>query len=346
LTGSPQPPCSTPTVQPPGFLLLVYATGTVVTALLSNDATAVVMTPAVLAAIKQTNREASPDPAPFLFSCAMVANAASFLLPISNPANLVVFARNMPPLGQWLAAFLLPSIAAIAVTLLVLRLWFRRELQSGLPSIEQRPRLSRAGCWVLAGLLAIAAVLLACSALHRDLGAPTFFCAVVLLLGTSAGTNASFFRSVRSVVSGVSWSVLPLVAGLFCLVEAVSRAGLAAFAAHVLHSAAALPRVEAVYGVGAGIAVLNNLVNNLPLGLLAGAAVQQSATHGAVAHAVLIGVDLGPNLSVTGSLATILWLIRIRREGVPVSGAQFLRVGLVAMPLALAASLAMLLLRR
>jgi arsenical pump membrane protein len=326
----------------PRLLLLVYASGIVVTALLSNDATAVVMTPAVLAAIKQSDGDGQRDPAPFLFACAMIANAASFLLPISNPANLVVFAKDMPPLGQWLAAFLLPSLASIAVTYIVLRLWFRRELQAKLPTVQDHPPLTRAGRWVLAGLLVIVAVLLTCSALHRDLGAPTCIAAILLVLLTCARSREGFTRSARTVVTGVSWSVLPLVAGLFCLVEVVSRAGLATLAVDALQQAAALPKAEGVFGLGMSIGILNNLVNNLPLGLLAGTAVQQSATHGALAHAILIAVDLGPNLSVTGSLATILWLMRIRREGVSVSGSQFLRVGLLAMPLALAASLAML----
>ncbi|MGB8098637.1 MAG: ArsB/NhaD family transporter, partial [Terracidiphilus sp.] len=90
----------------------------------------------------------------------------------------------------------------------------------------------------------------------------------------------------------------------------------------------------AVVGVG------NNLVNNLPLGLIAGSTLRLIDAHGLIAHSVLIAVDIGPNLSVTGSLATILWLIALRREGVHVSFLSFLKVGAVAMPLALAAAIA------
>lgn len=77
---------------------LTYAVGTIVTIFMSNDATAVVLTPAILTAV----RKAKVEPLPYLFVCAFVANAASFLLPISNPANLVVFHNDMPPLGRWL----------------------------------------------------------------------------------------------------------------------------------------------------------------------------------------------------------------------------------------------------
>ncbi len=85
-------------------------------------------------------------------------------------------------------------------------------------------------------------------------------------------------------------------------------------------------------------------MNNLPAGLLAGAAVQTAHVPDKVAGAILVGVDLGPNLSVTGSLATILWLTAIRREGEDVSFWAFLKLGLLAMPPALAAALAALLL--
>src|SRR5277367_1059167 len=103
------------------LFVLIYLVGTVVTAFLSNDATAVVLTPAVLAVV----RRAKVNPKPYLLVCAFIANAASFVFPISNPANLVVFDQHMPPLGEWLRIFLLPSAASILVTFLFLR-WVSR----------------------------------------------------------------------------------------------------------------------------------------------------------------------------------------------------------------------------
>ncbi len=88
---------------------LTYAVGTVVTIFMSNDATAVVLTPAILTAV----RKAKVQPLPYLFVCAFIANAASFVLPISNPANLVVFHNEMPPLGKWLLSFAVPSLFSI-----------------------------------------------------------------------------------------------------------------------------------------------------------------------------------------------------------------------------------------
>ena len=87
------------------------------------------------------------------------------------------------------------------------------------------------------------------------------------------------------------------------------------------------------------MAVANNLVNNLPLGLIAGATLTATHTQGLLANAVLIGVDLGPNLSVTGSLATILWLGALRREKLDVGFGDFLKLGALIMPVALVLAL-------
>ena len=103
---------------------------------LSNDATAVVLTPAVYAA----TRAAKVEPLPYLFVCAFIANAASFVLPISNPANLVVFGEQMPPLADWLRIFALPSVVAIVATYLALRLTQRRAL--GLRRSPRSPDIS------------------------------------------------------------------------------------------------------------------------------------------------------------------------------------------------------------
>jgi len=136
--------------------------------------------------------------------------------------------------------------------------------------------------------------------------------------------------------------VLPLVAGLFALVAGVGRTGVLAALTEGLRAAAhAAPR-ETAWGAGAIVAFASNLMNNLPAGLIAGTAVNSGPMPDGVRSAIAIGIDLGPNLSVTGSLATILWLAALRREGEHVSAWQFLRVGMVAMPVALAVALACL----
>jgi arsenical pump membrane protein len=194
-----------------------------------------------------------------------------------------------------------------------------------------QPKLS-AGAWTaLIGLILTAAALLMVSALGLQLGAPT------CLMGVLTGAVVLIRKraSPLPVLRGVSWAVLPLVAGLFVIVEALNRSGLTDALANGLKAASTASAVGAATISGVGLAVVSNLMNNLPAGLIASAAITQTHAPKAVIDALLIGVDLGPNLSITGSLATILWLTAIRREGEDVGFFKFIKVGALVMPPAL-----------
>jgi arsenical pump membrane protein len=309
------------------LFLLVYAVGTVVTIFMSNDATAVVLTPAILAAV----RKARVEPLPYLFACAFIANAASFVLPISNPANLVVFRSQMPPLGRWLLWFAVPSLVSIVTTFWVLRWIFRRELNGVIEGEVEDHALNHHGKLVLGGLIATAVVLLTASGLSWDLGLPTCVTAIVITAMVSVKARSNPLPLLREI----SWSTLALVAGLFILVDAVENIGAMEYTRAWLSWAESLEASMGALVTAFVVGVANNLVNNLPVGLIVGSTLQAAHIRGLLASAVLIGVDLGPNLSITGSLATILWLIALRREKLNVSFWKFLKVGALAMPVAL-----------
>jgi len=313
---------------------LVFLVGTLVTVFLSNDATAVVLTPAVYAAA----RAAKAEPLPYLFVCAFIANAASFVLPISNPANLVIFGSHMPPLLTWLWHFTLPSIAAIGLTYLVLRFTQRAHLRQPLETTISLQPLSSGARLTAFGIVLTAIVLLSASALGVQLGLPTF-CAGIATAGL---IHLRQRLSPLPVLKGVSWGVLPLVAGLFVLVEALAQTGLINQLAHALQTLAERSSGQAIWGAGVLVAIASNLINNLPAGLIAGSMGHIAQLPTEVTSALLIGVDLGPNLSITGSLATLLWLVAVRREGENVSAFTFLRLGILVMPPALIGALAAL----
>jgi arsenical pump membrane protein len=310
---------------------LVYGVGTLVTIFMSNDATAVVLTPAILTAV----RKSKVEPLPYLFVCALIANAASFVLPISNPANLVVFHTGMPPLGKWLASFAIPSLLSIASTFLVLRVLFRNELCQQIDAQVEDAELSANGKLVLAGLALMVAVLLTASAFKKNLGLPTCLAALAITAVVCLKAKESPWKLAKEI----SWTTILLVAGLFILVDAVESRGALQLTQSWLAWAQHLAPAAGACVVGFAVGIGNNLINNLPLGLIAGGTIQAAHIKGLLANAVLIGVDLGPNLSVTGSLATILWLLALRKEGLDVSFWKFLRVGAVAMPIALLAAL-------
>lgn len=196
------------------LFLTVYAVGTAVTVFLSNDATAVVLTPAVFAA----TTKARIEPLPFLFICAFTANAASFVLPISNPANLVLYGGHTPALAAWLLRFSLPSLLSIVATFFALR-WAERDgLDATCAQKVDQPALSLGGWTALAGIGLTAFILLSVSALDIALGLPT----AILGLVTTVTVLAARPASPWPIVKDISWTILSLVAGLFVLVEALN----------------------------------------------------------------------------------------------------------------------------
>ena len=291
-------------------------------------AAAVVLTPAVFAVARKAKVD---DALPLLFSCAFIANAASFVLPISSPANLVLYGDHVPPLGRWLASFALPSLASVGATYLVPRAVECSRLGDACECDVDQPALLAGGWTALAGIGLTAIVLLVVSALDMQLGLPT----CLMGLPTTAVILALKRESPWKTAKGVSWLVLPLVGGLFVMVEAVSRTGLTATLGDALSHGAHRSVAATAAVAGGALAVVSNLMNNLPAGLIASTAIAQAHPPQKVVDALLIGVDLGPNLSITGSLATILWLTAIRRKGEEVGFWRFLKVGALVTPAAL-----------
>ena len=312
----------------PGRLFgLIYLAGILVTAFLSNDATAVVMTPAVYAA----TRTAGARSLPYLFACAMIANAAGFVLPISNPANLVLYGEHMPPLLPWLRQFALPSVLSIAATYAALRFVFRNELRGEIAHDVPLPPLANGGRYAALGIGVTAIALLLASAFDIQLGLPT------LAAGAATAVFVLFEKREAPwpLLRGISWGIIPLVAGLFVLVAGLDSTGVVAKLTGLLRWGISKSATATAWMSGIGLGLLTNLTNNLPAGLITENVATRANPPSLVTGALLIGLDLGQNLSVTGSLATVLWLIALRREDETCSALAFLRVGVLVMPPAL-----------
>jgi arsenical pump membrane protein len=301
-----------------------FAGAIAVTALLSNDGTILLLTPAALALA----RTARVSAAPFAYAIAFVANAASFILPISNPANLVVFSP-LPKLLPWLALFAAPSAAALAVTFAVMRIMHAGELESryGIPA--ERPVLSANGRFALILVACGLAIVVAAAAIGWPVGYVALGAGAVCVL--VAGVRDA--ESVRVVAREAPWSVIPLVAGLFVIVRALDATGALEAARTMLRHASAMPPILGRLYAGGAVTLADAIINNLPVGVIARYALRGHGISPHIAHAVLVGVDLGPNLSVSASLATLLWLMMLRRDGIEVNAWRFLAIGaMVTLP--------------
>jgi arsenical pump membrane protein len=314
--------------RPVRLLTGVFGLASVTTAVLSLDTTVVLLTPVV----HETASRAGVPARPHMYACAHLANSASLLLPVSNLTNLLAFAASGLSLTRFAELMAAPWAAAIAVEYLVFRGFFGSELRGYLPPGQVGPAPPKQGfpavpALVLAATLAgfVATSLAGVNPAWAALGG-----AVLLAARGLARREVGLTGLLRAA----SVPFLVFVLGLGLIVRAVVRGGLGAAVADVLPHGSSLPVLLAVAAVAA---VLANLVNNLPAVLiLLSVLASRGATAPGVLLAVLIGVNIGPNLSYAGSLATLLWRRLLAERDQPADLAAFTRLGLLTVPAGLA----------
>jgi arsenical pump membrane protein len=313
-----------------GFVVLV---ATAVTALLGLDATAVLLTPIVLA----TAVAMRVQPRPGLYACGHLANSASLLLPISNLTNLLAFHASGLSFTRFAALMVLPTLGVVALEWALLARFFARDLEEGAvggegeEAAEVAPRLPRVA-------LALLAATLVGFALSSLVGvAPVWVAAAGAAAFTLRGAATRSTGAV-ALVRAVEPGFLVFVLGLGVIVASAAHDGLASGVRDMIPAGDSF--VE-LLGVAAVSAVLANLVNNLPATLILIPVTFAAGGHGALL-AMLLGVNIGPNLTYVGSLATLLWRRVLHAEGVEVSLARFARVGALTVPATLVAATALL----
>jgi arsenical pump membrane protein len=306
---------------PRRLLALVFVVASAVTAVLGLDPTIVLLTPVVFA----TATRLRMNPKPHVYACSHLANSASLLLPISNLTNLLAFHASGLSFMRFAALMVLPTMGATAVEWVVLTHFFAADLgrpheREAAPAWPHLPRFA----------LAVLGATLMGFLLSSLLGiAPLWIAAA----GAAVITIPAIWRKTvtpRAVVSTVEPAFLIFVLGLGVIVATASDNGLATAVGTVLPDGASLLDLLCIAAVSAVVA---NLVNNLPAILILAPALAP-AGHGSVL-AALVGVNVGPNLTYVGSLATLLWRKILRAEDTEVKLGEFLRLGVATVPAAL-----------
>ncbi|GGP45775.1 arsenic transporter [Streptomyces melanogenes] len=308
--------------KPRRLLAQVFAVASAVTAVLSLDATVVLLTPVVFATAARLGARSKPH----VYACTHLSNTASLLLPVSNLTNLLAFAASGLSFTRFAALMTLPWLAAIGVEYAVLRRFFATDLDAGAsaPSRAEPPELPLFALLTVAGTLA---GFVLTSAVGID---PAWAAAAgALVLATRALVRRR--TTPAALVGAAALPFLAFVLALGIVVRAVVDNGLASGLAHLVPDGTGLP---ALLGVAALAAVLANVINNLPAVLVL-LPLTAPTGPGAVL-AVLLGVNIGPNLTYAGSLATLLWRRIVREHDSDVDLREFTRLGLLVVPLALA----------
>jgi arsenical pump membrane protein len=316
----------------------VFLLGAAVTAVLSLDTTAVILTPLVLAFVQRLRLPARP----YVFACAFVANTASLPLPISNLTNLLFAGTFGLAAGPFALRMLLPQVVALAATYGLCRRVFRPQLPGSFEAwlLPDPSSVIPDGPYFRAsvGALGLVCVGYFTAPLARvEPYVPAFAVSVALALYGLRRRQVG----VKALASRITWSVFPFVVGLFVVVRGVENLGLATWAVEVMRGLQTRPYVG-LAAVVASSAAASNVVNNLPAALLARDVLRSLRAPAPFVYGALLGTNIGPNLVPFGSLATVLVLGRARERGAAVSGLDFLRVGLVITPLVLAIATAAL----
>lgn len=313
---------------------IVFALGTLITAFFSNDATALILTPLIFAIVKRHKL----NPLPYVFACAFIANTASMLLPVSNPVNLLAVGKFGLTLGEYLKFLLLPSLLLIVVNLLLFRWLFRQQLRevSQADQTEEPPKIDPFFLTVSVGLALTALGYLLVSAFGGPLAYPAVGGAVLLLI-----CGFGFKRvSVKTVTSDISWSIFLFIFARALLVKGLENAGVIKILADQLAALAAHGPLQALVSVTLGTALGSNLINNWSMMMVSVSSLGALSAHSAVVnnslvYGAIMGADIGPNLTILGSLSSMLWLVLLRQRGLDIRPMQYIKLGLIVTPVLL-----------
>jgi len=313
------------------LLLFIIGLGVVITAFFSNDATALVLTPIVYVLVTKLRL----NPLPYVFACAFIANAASVILPVSNPVNLLAVDRFGLTLPEYLKFLLVPALLAVLVNVVFLLIFFRKEASSRFMAhdMEEPFKVDGFFLFVCSGLALTAAAYLVSSLYGLPLSLAATGGAVFLLIGSFAARRVKF----DEVVYKVSWSIFPFIFSLAVLVRGLENVGVTRALGEYLAAFASNGNFTAIILTTFGNALGSNLINNWSMMMVSVTSVgsisdpSEFTRHGLI-YSTILGNDLGPNLTIFGSLSSMLWLLILRRNGIFITPGQFLKLGLLVTP--------------
>lgn len=328
------------------FIVLL---GAAVSAVFANDGAALILTPIVMAMLVALGFPPAATLA-FVMAAGFIADTASLPLVVSNLVNIVSADFFDIGFNQYASVMVPVYLAAVAASLGVLYLFFRRDIpatydlrQLKAPEAAIRDLNTFRAGWVVLALLLLG--FFGLEPLGVPVSATAAACAAILL-GVAAKGHVI---STRRVLRSAPWQIVVFSLGMYLVVYGLRNAGLTDHLTELLERTAAGGIWGAAFGTGFVTAVLSSLMNNMPTVLVGALSIDQSSATGlvkdAMVYANIIGCDLGPKITPIGSLATLLWLHVLSSKGTTITWGYYFRVGTVLTVPVLAVALAALALR-
>jgi arsenical pump membrane protein len=316
------------------LFLNTFVLGCLISMILSNDATALILTPITYSLVTRLRLPVLP----FLFACTFIADTSSFLLPVSNPINIILLSKFPLDLWTFLRLLCLPCLLVISMNIALFFLLYRRQLRGHfdikrLPALEETIKHKSYFRYTCTVLVLVAVAYITASAVQFPLSLVALAGALALFIGALIWKQTT----LPDVGKQISWSIFGFIGGMFIVVQAVESTGLTTqFGQLLLHLSGGNSFGAVMVGTF-GSALGTNLINNVPMAVVLTSALQTTqhspiiVQHAFIA-ATIFGCDLGPNLTTVGSLATVLWLLILRQRNLDVSGLDYLKVGIIVTP--------------
>ncbi|WP_372774161.1 arsenic transporter [Pantoea sp. WEP] len=328
------------------FIILL---GAAVAALFANDGAALILTPIVIAMLLALGFSRGATLA-FVMAAGFIADTASLPLVVSNLVNIVSADYFRLGFGDYAAVMVPVTLAAVLATLLMLHLFFRKELPLSYdsarltsPAAAIRDRATFRAGWLV--LLLLLAGFFALEPLGVPVSAVAAAGALMLWLVARRGQVIDTGKVLRSA----PWQIVVFSLGMYLVVYGLRNAGLTLWLTGLLNSFSATGLWGATFATGFFSALLSSIMNNMPTVLVGALAIDASTAQGVVREAMIyaniIGCDLGPKITPIGSLATLLWLHVLAQKEIRISWGYYFRVGITLTLPVLAVTLAALALR-